>query len=246
MDTKEQVQIPSTTSDPVILPALDDSCCLEDTILHPCPMDHSPSPLHPQCQDPSVSCSSLPLSCISCTCSYSCKYGSTSNASCSAPPQAKCEGVRTFSLQFQCSYCYLTDDETHMCSTRDSGCRSSGCSPPAGPTSTLPTEPPGRKPSAWASRSSPRRRSATGLRAAAGKLLFFFQSPWVGSGLTDSTWGIGRRGLGSCSVLGGWGFGHWWMWFWYLRGMLGLLMDHSTYEKVHCCNKIIDKNKQFC
>ena len=121
MDTKEQVQILSTTSDPVILPALDDSCCLDDTILHPCPMDHSPSPLHPQCQDPSVSCSSLPLSCISCTCSYSCKYGSTSNASCSAPPQAKCEGVRTFSLQFQCSYCYLTDDETHMCSTRDIG-----------------------------------------------------------------------------------------------------------------------------
>jgi len=122
--TQEQVQMLSTTTAPIILP--DDSCCSNDTIPHPCPIDHTPAPLQPQCQDPSVSCSSLPLSCISCTCPYSCKYGATSQASCTAHPQATCEGERNFMRQFRCSYCYLTDDETHRCSSRDIGCRSVG------------------------------------------------------------------------------------------------------------------------
>jgi len=125
-DNKEHVQPLSTTTAPVILPTLDDTCCLDDTILHPCPIDHTPNPNQAQCQDPSISCSSLPLSCISCNCPYSCKYGSTSNASCTAPPEARCEGARNFTLQFKCSYCYLTDDKTHRCSTRDIGCRSVG------------------------------------------------------------------------------------------------------------------------
>ena len=126
MDSKEQAQVLSTTTAPVILPTLDDTCCLDDTILHPCPIDHTPNPLQPQCQDPSTPCSSLPLSCISCSCPYSCKYGAQSNASCSAPPQASCQGERNFTRQFPCSYCYLTDGETHRCSTRDIGCRSVG------------------------------------------------------------------------------------------------------------------------
>eukprot|EP00092_Neocalanus_flemingeri_P038606 GFUD01042035.1.p1 GENE.GFUD01042035.1~~GFUD01042035.1.p1 ORF type:complete len:282 (+),score=77.36 GFUD01042035.1:119-964(+) len=125
MDMQEQVQILSTTTSPAPVTA-DDSCCLDDTIPHSCPNDHTPTPLHPQCQDPSVSCSTLPLSCISCNCSYSCKYGATSNASCTAHPKAKCEGARNFTRQFLCSYCYLTDEETHRCSTRDIGCRSVG------------------------------------------------------------------------------------------------------------------------
>ena len=40
--------------------------------------------------------------------------------------------------------------------------------PPVSPTGTLPIAPLGRTPSAWASRSSARRRSVTGLRAAVG------------------------------------------------------------------------------
>merc|ERR1712096_123321 len=123
-NAQEQLQILSTTTAPIILP--DDSCCSNDTIPPPCPIDHTPAPLQPQCQDPSVSCSSLPLSCISCTCPYSCKYGATSQASCTAHPQATCEGERNFIRQFRCSYCYLTDEETHRCSSRDIGCRSVG------------------------------------------------------------------------------------------------------------------------
>jgi len=125
-NTQEQLQIISTTTSPVILPTLEDECCSDDTTPHPCPMDHKPTPLQPKCQDSTVSCSSLPLSCISCTCSYSCKYGSTSQATCTAPPQAKCDGERNFTRQFLCSYCYLTEGETHRCSTRDIGCRSVG------------------------------------------------------------------------------------------------------------------------
>jgi len=120
-----QVQA-STTMSSVILPTLDDTCCLDDTTPHPCPVDHTPNTLLPECQDPTTPCSSLPLSCLSCLCPYTCKYGAHSTAACSAPPQVQCSGQRNFTRQFHCSYCYLTQDSNHSCSTRDIGCRSVG------------------------------------------------------------------------------------------------------------------------
>jgi len=116
----------TTTMAPVILPTLDDTCCQDNTILHPCPVDHTPNPTLPVCQDPTTPCSSLPLSCLSCKCPYTCKYGAHGTASCSAPSQVKCSGERNFTREFLCSYCYLTKDSTHSCSTRDIGCRSVG------------------------------------------------------------------------------------------------------------------------
>lgn len=123
----EQVQTVTTTS-PVIQTSQsqEDACCLNETLSYPCPIDHTPSPHQHQCQNSSVPCSSLPMSCISCSCSYSCKYGSTSEANCTVAPKVQCDGARQFTRQFYCSYCYLTDGDTHRCSTRDIGCRSVG------------------------------------------------------------------------------------------------------------------------
>jgi len=120
-----QVQA-TTTMSSVILPTLDDTCCLDDSSPHPCPVDHTPNTLLPECQDNTTPCSSLPLSCVSCLCPYSCKYGAHSTAACSVPPQVQCSGQRNFTRQFLCSYCYLTQDTNHSCSTRDIGCRSVG------------------------------------------------------------------------------------------------------------------------
>jgi len=120
-----QVQA-TTTMSSVILPTLDDTCCLDDTTPHPCPVDHTPNTLLPECQDPTTPCSSLPLSCVSCLCPYTCKYGAHSTAACSASAQVQCSGERNFTRQFHCSYCYLTQDTNHSCSTRDVGCRSVG------------------------------------------------------------------------------------------------------------------------
>jgi len=120
-----QVQA-TTTMSSVILPTLDDTCCLDDSSPHPCPVDHTPNTLLPECQDNTTPCSSLPLSCVSCLCPYSCKYGAHSTAACSVPPQVRCSGQRNFTRQFLCSYCYLTQDTNHSCSTRDIGCRSVG------------------------------------------------------------------------------------------------------------------------
>ena len=102
--------------------------------------------------------------------------------------------------------------------------------PPASPTGTLPTAPPGRTPSAWVSRSSAKRRSVTGRRATAGKQLVFCQSLWAGLGRIDSTSDIGRRALGNYSVLEVLGSGLWWMWSWYQQGILDLQMGHYIYN----------------
>ena len=116
---------PSTTSTPVILPPVH-SCCVDNSTIQPCPNDHNPSPSSPECQNPSTPCSSLPLTCLKCNCPYSCKYGAQSNATCNVAPGVLCQGERNFSKEFTCSYCFLTDEKGHSCSTRDLGCRSVG------------------------------------------------------------------------------------------------------------------------
>jgi len=127
--TSEQLQTRSTvstTSTPVILSTLENDCCHNETKLYPCPNDHKPDHKHPQCKVPGIPCSSLPLSCISCNCSYSCKYGALSNATCTVPSEVQCSGPRSFQREFRCSYCYLTSDDSHRCSSKVLGCRSVG------------------------------------------------------------------------------------------------------------------------
>jgi len=78
------------------------------------------------CAHSSVACSSLPLTCLQCYCDYSCEYGKYSNATCTVTRKADCQGDRTFTREFLCSYCYLTPASEHRCTTRDLGCRSVG------------------------------------------------------------------------------------------------------------------------
>lgn len=95
----------------------------------PCPSDFATPSLADvlrDCGDSSVPCSSLPLTCLQCSCDYSCEYGNYSAATCNVTGKANCDGPRTFTREFLCSYCYLTPASHHRCTTRDLGCRSVG------------------------------------------------------------------------------------------------------------------------
>ena len=85
----------------------------------PCPSDAVSAP-H-LCQDPAAPCSALPLACVRCQCDYSCTYGQQAAANCTAHPQVRCAGDKTFSRPYTCSYCFLAEENLHRCSNRDIG-----------------------------------------------------------------------------------------------------------------------------
>ena len=112
----------------------DENCCSESVGQSVCPRDY-PTPsqeqLHSECGDNTTLCSDLPLICLICKCDYNCQYGNRSTASCEAREGVKCassDGVDAFNIpkEFTCSYCFLTDEAKHSCSTKDIGCRSVG------------------------------------------------------------------------------------------------------------------------
>ena len=113
----------------------DDGCCGESVLGESvCPRDY-PSPslaqLNSECGDNTTLCSDLPLLCLICKCDYNCQYGNTSTALCAVREGVKCvasEGVDSSNIpkEFTCSYCFLTEEAKHSCSTRDLGCRSVG------------------------------------------------------------------------------------------------------------------------
>ena len=100
-------------------PSIASECCRGNSSVAACPSDHVTRP--ELCQDPSVPCSSLPLSCLSCSCHYDCVYGSESQAQCSVVSGVQCQGEREVRRQFTCSYCFLTHQHKHTCSNRDIG-----------------------------------------------------------------------------------------------------------------------------
>ena len=111
-----------------------ESCCSESDGESVCPRDY-PTPsleqIHSECGDNTTLCRDLPLICLTCKCDYNCQYGNTSIAKCAAREGVKCaasEGVDSLNIpkEFRCSYCFLTDESKHSCSTRDLGCRSVG------------------------------------------------------------------------------------------------------------------------
>ena len=111
-----------------------ESCCSESNGEIVCPRDY-PTPsleqIHSECGDNTTLCRDLPLICLTCKCDYNCQYGNTSIAKCAAREGVKCaasEGVDSMNIpkEFRCSYCFLTDESKHSCSTRDLGCRSVG------------------------------------------------------------------------------------------------------------------------
>lgn len=121
--------IPSpTTTAPAFELLQPSACCGSEPQSAPCPSDHTPaSPDSPECMGASDRhCSNLPLACLACSCDYSCSYGQQSNATCQVSEGVECEGEREFSRQFRCSYCYLSDSSSHLCSNRNIGCRSVG------------------------------------------------------------------------------------------------------------------------
>jgi len=112
----------------------DEGCCSESVGESVCPRDY-PSPslaqLNSECGDNTTLCSDLPLLCMTCKCDYNCQYGNTSTALCVAREGVKCaasEGIDSSNIpkEFTCSYCFLTEEAKHSCSTRDLGCRSVG------------------------------------------------------------------------------------------------------------------------
>ena len=112
----------------------DENCCSESVGQSVCPRDY-PTPsqeqLHSECGDNTTLCSDLPLICLICKCDYNCQYGNRSTASCEAREGVKCassDGVDASNIpkEFTCSYCFLTDEAKHSCSTKDIGCRSVG------------------------------------------------------------------------------------------------------------------------
>jgi len=87
-----------------------DSCCKQPTV-RPCPLNIAPRKERCLRSDHSHNlCSTLSLDCVQCQCDYSCQYGEISKANCSVITGVECEGERKFSREFECRYCYLTDE----------------------------------------------------------------------------------------------------------------------------------------
>ena len=62
-----------------------------------------------------LDCSQLEYPCIKCSYNTSCLYGEESTASCEVRQNVQCQGSKTFTHQFSCRYCFLTESWEHDC-----------------------------------------------------------------------------------------------------------------------------------
>lgn len=69
-----------------------------------------------QCGPSSIECHKLAFPCIKCNYNTSCIYGEESQATCEVRSEkVECVGPRQFTRQFQCRYCFLTEQWEHIC-----------------------------------------------------------------------------------------------------------------------------------
>lgn len=87
---------------------------------------------HPYCfhnnhRSDEKKCSEINVPCLNCTFAKTCEYGNKTNRSCTVLDHIQCSGKRTFTVEFDCSYCYLLPKSKYTCGPR------SNCSSTASP-----------------------------------------------------------------------------------------------------------------
>ncbi|XP_013396896.1 TM2 domain-containing protein 3 [Lingula anatina] len=63
-------------------------------------------------------CSELGACCIECEFDTSCTYGDDVTVTCKALADIVCDGERNFTREFNCRYCYQTEEWQHTCTTQ--------------------------------------------------------------------------------------------------------------------------------